>query len=617
MKVKHRLNEKVSNIFAEVKGDASFLDFAGYDGLITEGEKSAAERGAAARGTYGAKRDRCKKGKSCSSACIFYRKDCVLELPVNVQNAIRGARKLIRDKMERGEISERDAQRMFLQTTGIGKRDSRGRISREDVGKAAKDVVWEKKGDKLVRAKGAAQGKAPAGQARMKEGVGASKADLEQRRADVAEALRGSKDKSIKGLREEFPNQKERQAKVKEMLDLALEKGYGIYGEKGQYRAKRPEEMSEEFAKGVLKNQPFIKKMESIEAELKAGKLTAQQYNEKMNEVKTSMFERKATNAEILLMSAFLSPEARSYLMTAGTTQAGNIYEGRFPGRTAMPVSEEVGKNKETQKAWMMQNLKFMVETNFKEVYSGVPYKIHQVDLEHLTPEAFAKPYGAANVGGNKSFAFSKANQTRGNDSLSFFLADNPKGMFGGKIFNQDGTRVQTGNSRSSLKGQLERDISQKSKDVNTLLATVASIPAKDLSAKDRASTIAKIVSEHTAINRSVTVGMETARGEKSYHWFGGKTPGWSGAAGLGEKIATSIGKWEKEGDAGSAKMIALKGLMDRTRNGLLKINELEANGQPIRRQIVSAPGVKEIREKEFESRMQSLMPEFNALLGS
>jgi len=617
MKVKHRSNEKVLNNFAAVKGDASFFDFSWGTGEVTIGEKSSAELGAAARGTYGAKRDRCKRGKSCGAACIFYRKDCVLELPVNVQNAIRGARKMLLAQMERGEITDREANRMFLQTTGIGKKDSRGRLSREDVGKAAKDVIWEKKGDRVVRATGAAQGKAPAGQARMKEGVGASKADLAQRRDDVAEALRGNKDGNIKGLREEFPNQKERQAKVKELLDLALEKGYGIYGEKGQYRAKRPEEMSEEFAKGVLKNQPFIKKMEAVEAELKAGKLTAQQYNDKMNEIKTSMFERKVTNAEVLMMSAFLSPEARSYLMTAGTTQAGNIYEGRFPGRTAMPVGEEVGKTKETQRAWMMQNLKFMMETNFKDVYSGVPYKIHQVDLEHLTPETFAKPYGAANVGGNKSFAFSKANQTRGNEPLSFFLADNPKGMFGGKIFNQDGTRVQTGTSKSNLKGQLERDIAQKSKDVNTLLATVASIPAKDLSAKDRASTIAKIVSEHTAINRSVTVGMETARGEKSYHWFGGKTPGWSGAASLGEKIATSIGRWEKEGDAGSAKIMELKGLMDRARSSLLKINEIEANGQPLRRQIVTAPGVKEIREKEFESRMQSLMPEFNALLGS
>ena len=589
---------------------ASLFDFKGYDGLVTEGEKAAALRGAQARGTYGAKRDKCNKGKSCGAACIFYQKDCVLELPVNVSNAIRGARKMIYEKMSRGEIGVEDAERLFLQQTNLGSIKD----PEKSLGRRAKDIEWVRdKNGKLVRAKG----RAVEGQLELKQAVkaGDKTGDLEQRYLDIKEALKGGD--GVKGLREQIPDPKERSAKIKELFDLALDKGYGVYGEKGQYRPKRPEEMTEEFAKGVLNNQGLIGKMNSIEANYRAGNLTTPEYNRQMDEAKSVLFTKTSSDAEILMMSAFLSPGARNYLMSAGTTVSPNVYEGRFPGRTATPMGDVVGSEKEVRRAWMMQNLKFMVDTDFQEIYSRLPYKIHQVDLEHLTPESEAKKFGGANVGGNKSFAFSKANQTRGNEPLSFFLKDTPNGLFGGRAFTQDGTKVSAGPGRSGIKSDLERMITQREKNVNTIISSIAAIPARDLNAKDRAGMLAKVVTEHTKAARSVTVGMETARGEKSYQWFGGKTPGWSGASALGEKMAQAVGRWENQGDEGSRKIIRLKGLMDRARKSLLEINDIEANGQPIRRQIVTAPGVKEIREREFESRMQSMMPEFNALLDS
>ena len=147
--------QKVSNI-SRASDAVPFHDFAGYDGLITEGEKSAAERGAAARGTYGAKRDRCKKGKSCGAACIFYRKDCVLELPVNVQNAIRGARRMLVEKMSRGEIGADEAEKLFLQKTNLGTIDPN-----KQLGKAAKAIFrrfgWRPRAT-LSRCEGSSKG---------------------------------------------------------------------------------------------------------------------------------------------------------------------------------------------------------------------------------------------------------------------------------------------------------------------------------------------------------------------------------------------------------------------------------------------------------------------------
>jgi hypothetical protein len=81
--------------------------------------------------------------------------------------------------------------------------------------------------------------------------------------------------------------------------------------------------------------------------------------------------------------------------------------------------------------------------------------------------------------------------------------------------------------------------------------------------------------------------------------------------------MATSLGRWQNEGDEGARKTIALKGLMDRTSRNLLDIGAIEVNGAPLRQQWVNAPGVKEILKPEFERRMQSMMPEFDALLDS
>ena len=626
------ITQKVSNI-SRAPDAVPFHDFAkGYDGLITEGEKAAAERGAAARGTYGAKRDRCNRGKSCGAACIFYQKDCVLELPVNVQNAIRGARKLIYEKMSRGEIGAEEAERLFLQKTNLGSIKD----PEKSLGRRAKDVEWTTdKAGNWVRVKG----RAVEGQQDLKDAIASKfeKGDLAERYLDVVEAIKGSQGvkgkqaeggrEGVKGLREQYPDPKERSAKIRQLFDWALEKGYGIYGEDGAYRPKRPEEMTEEFAKNVLNNQPFIRQISAIETAYLGGKITTPQYNQQMGEaVRAALFTKSHSDAEVLMMSAFLSPGARNYLAFAGKVSSPNQYGTRFPGLTAETVGGEKATDKATQRAWMMQNLRNMMNTNFQEVYSKMQYKIHQVDMEHLTPELYSKPLGGANVGGNKAFAFSKANQTRRNSPLTFFQPDNPDGLYNGKRFSQDGSKVVSAKSgKSGLKADLERDISTRARSVNDQLRVIASIPAKDLDAADRAGMVAKVVVEYArespsdkALRRSVTIGKETAglRGDQSYAWFGGKNGGWSGAKELGQRMAAALGRWQNEGDEGARKSIALKGLMDRTSKNLLEIGAIEVNGAPLRQQWVGAPGVKEILKPEFERRMQAIMPEFDTLLG-
>jgi hypothetical protein len=610
MEVKHRSHEKVLNNFAEVKGDASFFDFSWGTGQVTEGEKSSAERGASARGTYGAKRDRCKRGKSCGAACIFYRKDCVLDLPVTVQNAVRAARKMLVDRMEKGELSDREASRVFLQTTGIGNvKDAKGRLSREQLGKAAKDVKWEGQPGKMKRVK------EPLTAAQSKLRDATTKAELKQKRDDIIEAIRGSKDGAVPGLRKEIPDAKARQEKVRELMDLAVKHGYGIRDPKAKPTA--------EYYNGVSKaeNQARIRKLADLEEQLKAGKLTKEEYNAKAFEINSSMFVKNATPSEVLFMAGAISPEARNYLMTAGKTAAANVYPERFPGRPAIPVGDEKGTGREVQRAWMMHNLKLMMDTNFKDIYSGTSYRILQQDLEHLTPETYAKQFGAANVGGNKTFALSNANQSRGNTPLSYFLRDNANGFFKGVTFGADGkvsaAALPESRAGAGQVGSLESAIKQRTQSVKGILATIAAIPASELQAKPRSQLIAKIVAEHTAASRSVTIA-KTARGENSYSWFGGKyTGGWPGAKDLGNKITSAIGRWEDQGDEGSLKLMQLTGLMGRIQNSLLDINNVQVKGAPLRGQQSSDSEVAATIKREIPARMNSFQAELDALLGS
>jgi hypothetical protein len=536
----------------------------------------------------------------------------VLELDVNVSNQIRAVRKMLVDKMNRGEITEREASRTFLQSTGLGKireKDSRGReglLSRKNLGTAAKDLKKEEgqkpQADRAVRSQ-------------LATATGSAKADLRAKRQDILEAIRGSADGTVPGLRKEYPDAAERKAKVKELLDLAIKHGYGIRDPKAAPTA--------EYINGVSKaeNQARIKKLASVEEDLKSGKLTREQYNAKMLEINASMFTKNYSTSEVLFMAGAISPEARSYLSTAGKTAAANVFEGRFPGREAMPVGDQKGTGKEVERAWMMQNLKIMMDSNFKDIYSGTSYRILQQDLEHLTPEAFSKQYGAANVGGNKSFALSNANQTRGNSPLSYFLRENPSGFFKGMEFDADG-KVSTAaltQSRAGAAGKstIESAIKQRTQSVKGILATIAALPASELNAKDRAKLIAKIVSEHTNASRSVTIA-KTARGENAYSWYGGKfTGGWPGAKELGGRITNAIGRWEDQGDAGSQKLMQLTGLMSRIQNSLLDINNLPVNGSPLRGQLSSDKAVANVINEQIPARMNSFKVELDNLLDS
>jgi len=577
MEVKHRSNEKVLNYFAEVKGDASFLDFAGYDGLITEGEKAAAERGAAARGTYGAKRDRCKRGKSCGAACIFYRKDCVLDLPVNVSNAVSDMRNYLLRKVERGEMTVKEASKAFMSGTGFGNITN-------------KRASLEKGGDKTAIKE-------------MKAATGASGTRLAQRRAEITQAVRE--------MKRDIPDKAERRQRYERLLNDAMEAGFG-----SKDQTSLP---SKRYYDGVAseKQQQRLARMNEIEMKFRNGQITPEQYNREMSESMSWYRKRNVTDGEVRLMLAAVSPQAYGYLQTAGTSLAPNVYDGARPSSLAV-TNGSTGKGTDVQKAWAWQNMRIMMETNFQDVYSRTRYRILGVDLEHLTPEEYAK--AAANMGVNKSFAMSQVNQNRRSDDLSYFLKSNPNGFFSGLLapngsVNGEALRVQQEPYLRRM--NVKDDIKMKRQTVRSLMETISQIPASELPAAQRNGLIKNIVSTWLGISGSATVGKE-GRNDASWNWYGGKkNTGWSGANALAQRITTKLAEFEGQGDAGTRKMMALTGLMNNIQKSILEINNMQFNGAPVRNQSITGnKALKDLISKEMEARVKVQESLLNEILG-
>ena len=537
------ITQKVSNI-SRASDAVPFLNFdQGYDGIATTAEKTAAEKGAAARGTFGAKRDRCKRGKSCGAACIFYRKDCVLELPETASRAMTSLRNYLTGEMRRGNITEREAQRKFLQATGLDKvKDKRANLDKDRISATNRLDIKEK----------------------------VKKSDIANRREKLREGLNK--------LGEEVPNRLERS---KLLRDTAKDVFDSTYGQQSAPRTS----IEQLNSLASPKSQERVSRMQEVMTKLQRGELSQEQYNKAMAEAKSVNLTRsKVTDGQVMIAESLLSPTAKTYLLKAGKVTSPNVYEEDFPTSLSIPKGQQVGTTTDVQQKWLRSNLRELLESKFMDPYTGLRLNVLQADMEHMVPEKVAKPFGVANVGGNKAFTASQINQAKSANPIDFLSVKNPNGIFKGLEFDSQG-RVTTASYNAKYTSKMGKEtflqqIQQKSTPVASILATIAAIPAKDLTAKDRASLVAHIVRTWTNAPAGVTIG-PTGRGQVAFRWYGDKDQGWSAtkAKNLGNKMAESVSRWEKQGDAGSKKIMELTGRMNAIQQRLLSINDMQFQG--------------------------------------
>lgn len=564
----HRSTKTVSN-YSE-GDDASLFDFSWNTGQVTEAEKAQAERGAASRGTIGAKRDRCKNGKPCGAACIYYQKDCVLDLPVTVSRDIAKARNFIQKLVTSGQMGEEEGYKAFMDITGLG----RMRNLDADLSK----------------------GKVTAAQQR-----------------ELSTAVKGSKfearfkglRESIRQIREESPDKETAKKRTIETIALAVKQAQGK-------RPARIEDLSPEVIAALKdpKNQEHFRKFQEVFDKVKAGQFkTEEEFSKAMQEATAFYYKQEVTPGMVNLFRNAVSPENLNGLASKGVA-AGNeapFWGSAMPGRNAMlqpmPTSGDQRAIQEMVRRGNENEIiaKYLASRGF-DIYSGLPLFLKDADLEHIIPEQAAGRW--ANTGANRALTMSKINQLKREDDFQKTLyASNEKSPMWRAP--KEGVR----------KGALIEEVRAGQKSAAEVMALVGSLPKSVMSGADVKEINAAIVSHLTGTPQSVVIGRTGGSKNNTQGWylFGGKeASGWSPTqtTALGQKMAEKLAQWEGQGAAGTQKIATLVNIINQIRSEVASVNTEVFNGERMSDiGFKNNAAAKQYVQNHISNVMQSRMP--------
>jgi len=549
MKGKHLTTTKPPEV------GASSFDFAGYDGIATTAEKRAAERGRAARGTFSAKRDKCKKGKSCGAACIFYRKDCVLELPETVQPALSAARDFIALQATTGKIGAEDAEAAFLRTTGLDK-------LRPDI-----DLTGVK--DKPTSPE-----------------AGMLSASLKtQRLMQRHEAIRQEIDK----IKQESPNKREAAEKIRHALSMALMQGH-------QSRETASKAITPEMQDALKspKQQQRFQELEQIYQNQKNGVYrTNKEFNDAMEKALSWYWKRDVSEAEVRLFLATVPDDVAKSLLNKGDVKKGveiPYWGTATPGRNQptidRPANLTAAQQKEIDAMGLQANrytiAKAFLDSNGLDVYTRLPVQLMAADLEHTVPQNIAGEQRSNSVA-NRTLTFGRINQAKSN--LSFSQS----------VYADSGNAMYRASAGDSPKRTLLKELDTGVKSAAQVLASASGLPKSALDAKGWRELNSGIItrlgqvqegSTVRNVSQAVNIGRTGGGKDNTQGWylFGGKEgSGWDAKASteLGSRVASKLAEWQGQGPEGTAKIARLTTALLNTQKQAMAINDDPWEGSP------------------------------------
>jgi len=473
----------------------NYVDSVGYDNIATTQEKNQAGMGAG-----DSKRDRCKKGKSCGAACIFYRKDCILELPETVQEPMIKVRNMLKEAVAKGHISDDDAGNLFQKHMGL-----------------TDDIKWGR--EDLT---------APKHAKTMK--------DVGTRMKNHAEEL----DQAREVVRRESKSEED----FKKKMDDIHEKMYGGLG------AIRSEKTSSITADGVefaqQRKAVFLKGdevMAQSQKEFKEGTLTAKAMNDRMAPIAESLKPDKGkySPAEIAYAAKIMSGYETSFLGTAGSLKEGG---GFFEKGGTLPTAYGDLKkaNKDQQEARVLLGVKAYLEQGGRDAYSGQRTSILHMDWEHFVPFGAIKKY--AEVENNFFLTASRINGGKA-ESPPSYLVDAAKGLpamdkrkttfdANGKMTPESRTKWEAGEAKKVGYNQLKQqgfESGYYQARTQALKELTGSALYSSLSATDKLAVLNKIM--YGSLLSRVPSMSETAgggywsglRNDKRWYYYGNENP--------------------------------------------------------------------------------------------
>ena len=490
----------------------------GVANSVIEGATEAAAKRASQSNAKNIIRKTCSKGTNCGGTCIAQMKKCLLKMSPNVSEGISELATWVKARKQlisrNPKVSERGAKTLATPA------DLRGPLPPNETF------------DKRRAGLSGARVKARAGMAR----------------------------KSIEKIREEFPNPKEFNERVKYVTDMAYNGG----------RGKRPgsvKTISPEDLEGLRKNKELIQKISNLQDEVYSSTGAAkdkaiQKYFDFMERAKNDKYTYNASEGQVDLFLALVPDGTYERLKRAGgAKRLKQLTWGTSkpsPSAIAIPRSQvaetlapgqpSVNMIAEKANAWSVG--REYLNAGGKDFYTGVKRNINDFDLEHV----IARPENEVIWDSipNRVLTSIALNSKKTDLPVSALLESNrPNTIWGG------------GKGVTASKGSLVDDIQSGSIKLSEALDSIKNLSSgakKDL----YPAVISKILGPTAGeLNpKTISVGLNKNDEKSSWGIFGSRrySPGWSNVEVngekitppiLGERIATTLAKWDEAGDVG------------------------------------------------------------------
>ena len=490
----------------------------GVANSVIEGATEAAAKRASQSNAKNIIRKTCSKGTNCGGTCIAQMKKCLLKMSPNVSEGISELATWVKARKQlisrNPKVSERGAKTLATPA------DLRGPLPPNETF------------DKRRAGLSGARVKARAGMAR----------------------------KSIEKIREEFPNPKEFNERVKYVTDMAYKGG----------RGKRPtsiEAISPKNLEGLRKSKELIQKISNLQDEVYSSTGAAkdkaiQKYFDFMERAKNDKYTYNASEGQVDLFLALVPDGTYERLKRAGgAKRLKQLTWGTSkpsPSAIAIPRSQvaetlapgqpSVNMIAEKANAWSVG--REYLNAGGKDFYTGVKRNINDFDLEHV----IARPENEVIWDSipNRVLTSIALNSKKTDLPVSVLLESNrPNTIWGG------------GKGVTASKGSLADDIQSGSIKLSEALDSIKNLSSgakKDL----YPAVISKILGPTAGeLNpKTISVGLNKNDEKSSWGIFGSRrySPGWSNVEVngekitppiLGERIATTLAKWDEAGDVG------------------------------------------------------------------
>ncbi len=459
----------------------------------TAGEIEAADRNA-----VGGKRDKCKKGKSCSATCIYYMDDCIVDLDAAVGVQVSRVRDMLQEQVKRGAITEEEASTVFQKHLGV-----------QDItkfGNKSELLRKNEKGDIVLN-------------------------------PDFAKKLPDLK-KNVKEFDAQVDNIRKTKGdkRVQEIMDIVIPTLVPAAREK---ISMTPPEALEY----IQANKHKFEKLNSIYDELRAlhkeGKLTPEVANERLKEANALLKPQlgKFDLDDQKLAAALLTPLERSYFSKAGAlTEGGGLFRA---GDEVPRAHGDLSKaSAEEQRARVLMGAKIILESNGKNTYTGQPLRVLESDWEHMVPfEAIGKN---AEVFNNIGLVTSRENGGKSDKAPSWLYDTGPNGFMKGMKFDSEGKLTPESRAewlKREEKKLLVKDLKEKGFKVSydlegkeraeAVKAVLATVAASKLSSDEKLQVMNKIslgflLNTDKTFAETAGGGVQThGRADKRWYYFG------------------------------------------------------------------------------------------------